>query len=324
MTVPWPEAWQQALYGPQGLYRQPRGPAGHFTTATHGATGAVLAEALLAHAESLLGRAPGLVVDVGAGRGELATHLLSAGASQVLALDVVDRPAGLPGAVDWLVSPGGALLPAELSNLGGAAEPVLVVAHEWLDVVPCSVALHRDSQWVALGVDPRSGTEGVVGPLDAAELAWLQQWWPGAGEGARAEVGITRDQAWADLLARVRHGIVVAVDYGHLRDTRPHRGTLTGFRHGRESAPVPDGQHDVTAHVALDSLGGIDLLETQRQAFDRLGLRTDPPEPSLARSDPPGYLRALARASEVAALRDRRGFGGFWWATARVGVGGST
>ena len=50
-------------------------------------------------------------------------------------VDVVDRPAGLPERVEWVRSPGGRHLP-DLGSPTGA----LVLAHEWLDVVPCPVA----------------------------------------------------------------------------------------------------------------------------------------------------------------------------------------
>ena len=78
--VPWREAWHEALYAASGgFYVAGGGPAAHFTTAAHGPTGRVLAEALLSlwaaeHGAGL----PSLVVDVGAGRGELTTHLLAA------------------------------------------------------------------------------------------------------------------------------------------------------------------------------------------------------------------------------------------------------
>ena len=35
--------------------------------------------------------------------------------------------------------------------------------------------------------------------------------------------------------------VAVAVDYGHTIGSRPARGTLTGFREGRQVPPVPDG-----------------------------------------------------------------------------------
>ncbi|MYS43043.1 hypothetical protein GTY23_17755, partial [Streptomyces sp. SID5998] len=59
--------------------------------------------------------------------------------------------------------------------------------------------------------------------------------------------------AWAGAVSRLRRGLAVAVDYAHTAADRPPFGTLTGFRDGRETAPVPDGSCDLTAHVALDA-----------------------------------------------------------------------
>ena len=50
-------------------------------------------------------------------------------------LDVVPRPQDLPDDVEWVESPGGAVLPP-----GWRPDRALVVAHEWLDVVPCTIA----------------------------------------------------------------------------------------------------------------------------------------------------------------------------------------
>src|SRR5947208_2791006 len=70
----------------------------------------------------------------------------------------------------------------------------------------------------------------------------------------RAEVGAPRDTAWAGAVRALARGVALAVDYGHLREDRPAFGTLTGFRNGRQVAPVPDGSCDLTAHVAIDSV----------------------------------------------------------------------
>lgn len=90
--------------------------------------------------------------------------------------------------------------------------------------------------------------------MTGAAADWLARWWPlPAEEGLRAEIGLPRDEAWASAVARLARGLAVAVDYAHTVDTRPPFGTLTGFREGRETAPVPDGSCDITAHVALDA-----------------------------------------------------------------------
>jgi len=329
----------------RGFYVTRGGPAAHFTTAAHGPTGAALARALLRLWLRDHGHLPAVVVDVGAGRGELATHLVHALAepdlpesryesryavapardetprpgrtsrpSRVVAVDVVDRPDGLDDRVQWLRSPGGEGLPAELGGLHDA----LVVAHEWLDVVPCTVAQVDTSGTVrTVLVDPESGAESLGAPLPADEQAWVREHWPPADPGDRIEVGLTRDRAWADLVSRVDSGTLVAVDYGHTAADRPSGGTLTAYALGQQRTPVPDGSCDVTAHVAMDSLDADEVL-TQREALQALGVTGATPPHALAQTRPLAYLAALERTGAEARLLDREGFGGFWWAVKHV------
>jgi SAM-dependent MidA family methyltransferase len=316
VTVPWREAWQQALYGAGGFYRGAAGPSAHFTTATHGPLGRVLAEALAVLAER---EGTGGLVDVGCGRGELLTHLHAERPHlRLTGVDVVERPADLPDAVTWLGSAGGATLPAELADL----EDVLVVAHEWLDVVPCTIAeVVEPGRLAVVLVDPGTGAESTqVREPDAEELTWCADHWPidDLPVGTRVEVGLARDRAWSDLVSRVRRGAVLAVDYGHTLAARPRSGTLTAYRGGRVVAAVPDGSCDLTAHVAVDSLDH-DELTTQREALESLGLDARTPPVDLARTDPSAYLARLARSSAAAALTDPAGLGGFHWVLRRVG-----
>jgi len=332
---PWRAAWSDALYGAAGFYRRAEGPAAHFATSANAGGGVV---EQFAAALARLARRTGCttVVDVGAGRGELLTALAGPAGSpdlgersglELLGVDVVGRPAGLPERVGWLRSPGGADLPVELTGLDRA----LVVANEWLDVVPLDV----------LELDPRgglrvvevddAGNERLGEPADADALAWCERWWPvgdpGAGDpaagvlsagspGARVEVGLSRDRAWAGLLDRLTCGVAVAVDYGHRVETRPMTGTLAGHRAGRVVPARPDGSCDLTAHVALDSLPGGGLVRSQREALRELGVDAGRPVPG---GEPSAYLRGLQRAGAAAALLDRGGLGGFGWVQVSVG-----
>ena len=316
-SMPWQQAWQAALYGPDGLYRQPAGPAGHFATSAQGAPrlGPVLAGALVRWM-----REEGLTtfVDVGCGRGELLGHVHAHDpAVRCLGVDVVPRPEGLPGPVEWLESPGGPDLPASLSGL----EDALVLANEWLDVVPCPVVEVDDAGVLRVVlVDPADGSECLGPALEGPDLVWCEQFWPvtGVPPGDRVEVGRARDEAWAALLGRLVSGVAVAVDYGHVRGDRPAVGTLTGFRAGHHVVPVPDGSCDITAHVAMDSLPHDELLD-QRTALRRLSVDGSVrPGYELARADPTAYLRALGEASAAAALTARGGLGDFLWAVTRV------
>lgn len=324
VSTPWPEAWHRALYGPGGFYRRPEGPAGHFATSAQGLgdAGSVLAEALVHLA---VRHGLGHVVEVGAGRGELLARLRQAAARrgvplQLTGLDVVDRPSGLAPEVAWWSSPGGAALPRQLRGLHN----VLVVAHEWLDVVPCPVVREDGGVWRPLAVAP-DGTESMAGDLAPDDAAWLARWWPlpPAREDlgpARAEVGRARDLAHRDLVERVEHGLVLVVDYGHTDAERPHHGSLTAYRSGAQVLPVPDGTCDLTAHVAVDSLGAGRLVRQREALLDLLG-PAHPPEHGRSRTDPAGYLADLARSSRLGLLTARGGLGDFWWAlTGRGGV----
>ncbi|MBQ0903526.1 SAM-dependent methyltransferase [Micromonospora sp. U21] len=144
----------------------------------------------------------------------------------------------------------------------------------------------------------------------------------------RAEMGRSRDEAWANAVKKISRGLAVAVDYGHLKEDRPIDGTLTGYRAGRQVPPVPDGTTDVTAHVAMDSVASAGAavarcaysLVSQREALRALGADGGRPPLSLAGTDPAGYVRALAAASAVAELTDPAGLGGHWWLRQPVGI----
>ncbi|KUG51805.1 hypothetical protein AVL62_07600 [Serinicoccus chungangensis] len=361
-TTVWEPAWQEALYGPGGFYRA-SAPSAHFATSAQGIPGGgeLLAAAVVALAHRHRCRR---VVDLGCGRGELLTQVRRLDPSlHLTGVDVVARPAGLD--VDaWLVSPGGAALPDGLRDLGAT----LVLAHEWLDVVPCPlVARDETGVWRSLTVAP-DGTEHLGPVLRGDDLAWVRRWLddhgadddgeataalvrsnppsgvmhrgrgtPPAGEWCRrGEVGRPREAALADLVGRVRSGLLVVVDYGHTADDRPQDGTLTGFRGGREVAPVPDGSCDLTAHVAVDALlaslpdphaghapgtpppgagrpGGPPRLVRQRDLLGELLGDPGPPVPhALSRSDPPAYLAGLARRAALTTLTGGA-LGDFWW-----------
>jgi len=302
---PWKKAWDAALYGPEGFFRR-ESPVAHFRTSVH-------ASPLFARALVALTRRAGLdtIVDVGAGRGELLAeaHRIDPTLT-LLGVEVAPRPAELPEAVAWTSA-----LPESVEGL--------VVANEWLDNIPCHVVEVDGSGTPRIvHVDPASGEETFGAPLadravPAGIAAWCERWWPLAGRepGARAEVGTTRDEAWADVVRRVTGGVAVAVDYGHTAQTRPPSGTLRSYRDGQEVDVLPDGSRDVTAHVAVDAVAArvAGTVVRQREALRSLGVDGTRPELALATRDPQGYVRALSRATEAAELTEETGLGGFSW-----------
>lgn len=291
---PWRDAWHDALYGPEGFFLHSR-PADHFRTS---ATSSDVFAAAVAH----LVREAGLdaVADLGAGGGELLARLHATDPQlRLTGIELAPRPEGLPDAIGWTDE-----LPASIDGL--------LVAHEWLDNIPCDVVEVDEAGVVRLvEIEPATGQERLGEPV---ESGWLDRWWPLTEPGARAEIGAPRDDAWADAVARVR-GISVAIDYGHTLPGRPPFGSLASFADGRQVDVLPDGSRDVTAHVAVDAVAARvkATVERQRDALARLGVDGTRPPLDLATSDPEAYVAALARASESAELRSRGGWGDFWW-----------
>jgi SAM-dependent MidA family methyltransferase len=313
--TPWQQAWDRALYGESGFYRQAAGPAGHFSTAAQGVPliGEQLARALLTLMDQ-----EGLdtFVDMGCGRGELLEQVHRHGRQiRCIGVDIVPRPQ-LSTPIGWLQSPGGEQLPDDLDGLTNT----LVFANEWLDVVPCPIGeLNEDGELREVLVNTSTGEERLGEPVSETGRQWCERFWPldDLETGDRVEIGQTRDLAWDNLISRLRTGLAVAVDYGHTIDSRPAWGTLTGFRQGRQVLPVPDGSCDLTAHVAMDSLTH-DELTDQRAALRQLGVSGQIPPRDLARSNTAAYLQGLSTASAAAALTARGGLGDFLWAFSHV------
>ncbi len=307
-------AWDSALYGADGFFRL-QAPSDHFRTSVTGPGAPLVAGALLG---LLREHDLDTVVDVGAGRGELlrALHALDP-ALHLLGVEVAGRPADLPAAIGWT-----ARLPESVDGL--------LLAHEWLDNVPCHV-VEVDGRGVprVVHVDPATGLESLGRRLDEPGVpeslgAWLARWWPveGAPPGTRAEVGTSRDAAWADAVRRVGRGLAVTVDYGHTVIDRPPLGSLRSYAAGRELSVAYDGSRDVTAHVAVDAVaarvGGRVLR--QRELLARLGVSAERPPLSLATTDPVVYAHDLARSTVAADLLAPGGLGDFYWVVSEIGL----
>lgn len=271
---------------------------------------------LLCRVDEALGR-PGTLdfVDMAAGRGELTSGVLAAlpadvaARTRAYAVEIAERPAGLDHRIEWRAAP-----PEGTTGL--------LFANEWLDNVPVEVTEVDATGATRLVMVRQDGTERLGEPVTGASARWLERWWPLPGEeGLRAEIGLPRDEAWAGAVATLRRGLAVAVDYAHTADTRPPFGTLTGFREGRETTPVPDGSCDITAHVALDAcaLPGGRVLP-QREALHTLDVTGARPPLTLASADPAAYVRALASAGEAAELTAPGGLGDFGWLVQPVGI----
>jgi SAM-dependent MidA family methyltransferase len=333
--VPWRSAMADALYGPTGFFTRPApggeqgtGPTGHFRTSAHASP--LFATAMLrlvAAADEALGRPDPLdVLDIGAGGGHLLRRLALLAPAylrrrlRLAAVELAPPPADLPAEIAW-----SARMP-DTGSLSG-----VVMATEWLDNVPLDVA-EVDEEGVLryLLVEPLTGVEIHGEPVLGEDADWADRWWAEVPRdpGVRVELGGPRDRAWASAVECLDRGLAITVDYGHMWDTRPPAGTLTGFYAGRPASAVPDGSRDITAHVAIDAAcaageavaGVAAMLTTQREALAALGVDGSRPPVDLAARDPAAYVGALSAATQAAELIEPGGLGGHHWIVQPVGL----
>lgn len=316
----WFAAWVDSAYGDQGFWPHHR-PQQQFRTAAGRPT------ALATVVAALLDRRPEItaVVDVGCGAGELLTGLRALRPRlELTGVDLRPRPSELDPTIAWVTGRWDVQAhrwtgPAA-RRLATVDRPTLVIAHEWLDDLPCPLVRRVPDGWreLALAGEPAGTVDGE--PLSGDSLAWARRWWP---VGDRAEIGLTRDRAWAGLIDAVTPygGCALMVDYGHLLGARPIHGTLAGYRAGRAVEPRPGPDTNLTAHVAVDAVQaagedrGATTVLRERQAEVVARLRPDRPHPGGRPPGRPGAdpLTDLAVRSEWAALASRSVWGSFWW-----------
>lgn len=314
----WFDAWRDSAYGSGGFgsggFWSHNLPGEHFRTSA--ATGGSLARLV----SGLLERLPEVkaVIDVGAGGAELLVDLaIRRPDLQLTGIDLRPRSDGLPPEVGWATDywdvrrDGWARGPAQ-ELMAGIDNPTLVLANEWLDDLPCRVAAYGTGGWRELLVDS-DGRERPGSLLAGEELGWVEQWWPNAD---RAEVGLTRDRAWAHLVAAVRPvgGSALLVDYGHRSGQRPEAGSLIGFQRGRRVCAIPQPDRNLSASVAIDAVRAAGeaagartrLCRPQAEVVAELWPATDPTDPT----DP---LAELVERSHRTAMTSPRGWGAHWW-----------
>ena len=317
----WAGAWSQSA---QAFWSDAE-PRDHFSTSA----GEVVADRLLIELQRIDGRLDHpdqlTILDIGAGDGSLLRLIANRapaslrGRLRLVGVDVRARSAQTAQTgPEWITT----WAPSRLD-----VEPVrgIVMAHEWLDEIPCDVIERDGAGRDRLVLVDDFGGEHLGPPLDDAQACaahgfdagvareWLAQWWPLAEPGDRAEVGLSRDAAWTWLTSLLGRGLVVATDYGHTRHERITRfrgGTLTGYAYGRQVRPVPSGSTNVTAHVAVDSCASAvpgTTLTSQRDMLAAVSATLPDPGDALA------FAQGLERRSSLAMLRDAQGLGAFTW-----------
>jgi SAM-dependent MidA family methyltransferase len=222
-----------ALYHPEFGYYRTRdrfGVQGDFYTAEQ--LQPVFGESLAHFVEKLTKRdetgAPYRVLEIGAGRGEMA-HALSRWDYR---------------AFDWSSAP----LPRAWSGL--------VLANEFFDSLPVHLLTRTAESWKELYV-ASSGADLCFSPGELSDPLLAQyavDFGAAATEGGRVEVCLELKD-WCERLAELlAYGDLLVVDYGYYARelARFPQGTLTTYKQHRAttaSVLLEPGQRDITAHV---------------------------------------------------------------------------
>jgi SAM-dependent MidA family methyltransferase len=228
---------EAALYAPgAGYYRRERDPFGKhgdFFTAeqVQPVFGHLIAQALRELRKSMGGPASFRVVELGAGRREMAEQLSD---FNYTGLEIGDE------------------LPSSITGV--------VFANEFFDALPVHAAIRRGDEFRRMLV----GSEGdrfvfVEGePVEDGVEDYLLRYHPNAPEGSIVEVNL-RALDWIRRLAStVLRGYIIIIDYGYTAREwfRHQHGTLMSYSRHRASDDVlsAPGECDITAHVAWTPL----------------------------------------------------------------------
>jgi SAM-dependent MidA family methyltransferase len=305
----WFDAWVESAYGADGFWRM-HSPEEHFRTAsTSGPMIAQLLAALADRHDEITS-----VIDVGAGNGRLLGELSAIRPDlHLLGIDLRTRPKGLAAQVSWAQDLWDVRYGCWTSGEAGAAlaqpEPVMIICCEWLDDLPCPVVAQHADGWREVIVND-DGQEQAGPRLEGEQLAWADRWWPG---GERAEIGLTRDRAWVELVKMIieRGGCALMIDYGHAAGRRPVSGSLAAYRDGRALEPVPGTSVNLTAHVAVDAVRAAGEEVGATTAF--CGLQSEVVPELLQTESHPDPLVDLDRRSQHSALSSQYVWGSHWW-----------
>jgi SAM-dependent MidA family methyltransferase len=333
-----------ALYDPQDGYyvRRLDRPtrSGDYLTApeTHPLFGRTLARQVAECWERLGRPDPFVVREYGAGSGALAASLvdgLLGGAPEVigsLRYQPVESAAPAVEAIRGRVTVAG-LSANRLETAGGPMDG-LVIANEFLDALPVHRIVVQDGRLLErfvgweddrfndVDAPPSTPRLGERLASDGVRLA----------EGQEAEVCLAVDDWIAEVASDLRHGYLIAIDYGHpageLYSTRRMEGTLLAYRGHRvvDDPYAAVGNQDLTAHVDLTHLekvardAGFSPVGRTTQAEFLAGLGMGELLDELGRdpgTTPEDYLAARAA---VGRFLDPRATGGFAVAVFARGV----
>jgi SAM-dependent MidA family methyltransferase len=273
-----------ALYHPEcGYYRRSRDPFGregdYYTAEQIQPVFGVLVAACIRRLREELGNPPEFtVVELGAGRGEMAEALSG------FRYCPVELTRG-----EW---------PARFTGV--------VFTNEFFDALPVHVAARREGtfreQLVGWGENRFRWVDG--GPLSGEQAEYAARYARELEDGCWIEINLDALR-WLDEIARrLERGYVFTIDYGYTTRelVRFPGGTLMSYRRHTAGADVfaDPGERDITAHVPFTAL---------QDRGARLGMQTVRFE-NMARTlsgagEADGFAAALASVDAAGALRRR-------------------
>jgi SAM-dependent MidA family methyltransferase len=286
-----------ALYHPDhGYYasgHQQLGPNGDFITASHLGNdfGALLAEQLVEMWARLGHPHPFDIIEMGAGQGQLADHVIGQIAAthpdclKALHYTLIETSPALRRAQQRQLSPwqGVSISWQALDDILPDRWTGCLFSNELVDAFPVHRVTLTESglqeQYVGLQGGSERAFTTVLGPLstpaladyfDLVEIALAPPRYP---VGYTTEVNLAALTWSAAIAARLKRGYVLTIDYGHTaqRYYNPQRtaGTLQCYnRHRHHSDPFYDlGTQDITAHVDFTAL----INQGERNGLTHLG-----------------------------------------------------
>jgi SAM-dependent MidA family methyltransferase len=283
-AIPFGRFMELALYAPDaGYYTRGQDPFGKygdfFTAAQLQPVFGILIARCIARLRAALGSpAEFRVVELGAGRGEMADALAP---FRYQAVDV-----------------GRGRLPDRFTGV--------VFANEFFDALPVRLAVRRGRGWRELLVGERAGRFALIeGPPAAGALrSYLARYHSAAAGGSLIEAHLRALDWIARIAESVDQGYLLAIDYGYTAAEliRFPAGTLMSYRRHVASDDVlsDPGERDITAHVPFTPL---------EDAASRSGWRRERFETLagflLSIGEEDEFAEALAAGSPAEALRRR-------------------
>lgn len=309
--VPFDRYVEAALYEPDlGFFIRGGGAGrseGDFITSPEVGSlfGAVVARALDQWWVGLGRPDPYVVVDAGAGRGQLARDVLRVGpaCSPALRYVMVERSPGLralqheyldveppedalgpavrhgPDDDEPEPVPGTGPIVTQTETLPATRLTGVVVANELLDNLPFRLVERTAEGWdeIRVGLNEAGGFQEVLVPAEDDLAARASETLPDARPGQRLPIQTGIADWFVECGAVLRRGYVVVIDYADRAAGVAARGQDSWLRtyrgHGRGADPlVAPGSQDVTCDVVIESLHadarreGFDLVEERSQA----------------------------------------------------------